>query len=443
MKLGPVVHGGLLVVALVVAYQSNTREKDSAPKHGTHAIWKLSDISAVVLESGKKRIRIERREDENGTYLWGEVARTKKVAPSKKAGPSDNDAGANDAAPVYETTVTTREFPVGEAGEKLMLQYQKLMALRKLGPIASDELERYNLHEKTLTLTAIGGGKSEHSLLLAGEKIYGGTDRYAFEVDSGNGFVLSGKLVQPLEGAEGGLSIREVHSYADEKVTSIAITTTAGDRVLVKNSATDERGEHVVWEYEETPGTSEAALASFVERVEKLRPTAYEPTLEPSSLVHIATLRYRDKGEGSLGYLELYRQLVSQQEPPKKAGARQQTQYFIKTERTRVLGKVGRLDADRVDQDLVELFGIAPPPAEPEPASPAEPEPGAPAEPEAAAPASAAGVPGAPPVATPPVATPPVAAPTAKPIVAPATKPAAKPPAPATKPPSVPDTATK
>ncbi len=367
MKLGPVVHGGLLVVALVFAYQTNTRKEDTLPKRGTHAVWKLGSLSTVVLESEKKRVRIEKREDENGSYYWGEVTRTTKTPVPAAAGPGAGDAGALDLAPEPETKVTSREFPVGRAGEELMLQYQNLMALRKVGPLASDDLERYNLHEKTVSLTAIEGGNSEHTLLLAGEKIYGGTDRYAYEVNGGIGYVLSGKLVQPLESAESSLSIRNVHSYPDAKVTSIAITTTAGDKVLVKNSVEDEGGEHIVWEYEEAPGTSEAALASFVDRVKKLKPTSYDPALEPTSLVHIATLRYRDSGKASLGYLELYRQLPEAQEPPKRPGALQQTQYFIKTERTRVLGKVGRLDADRVDQDLVELFGIAAPPAHAEP----------------------------------------------------------------------------
>ena len=375
MKLGPVVHGGLLVVALVFAYQTNTRKEDTLPKRGTHPVWKLGTLSTVVLESEKKRVRIEKREDENGSYYWGEVTRTTKTPAAAAAGPgaSAGDAGPLDLPAEPETKVTSREFPVGRAGEELMLQYQNLMALRKVGPLASDDLERYNLHEKTLTLTVIEGGNSEHAMLLAGEKIYGGTDRYAYEVNGGIGYVLSGKLVQPLESAESSLSIRKVHSYSDAKVTSIAITTTAGDKVLVKNSVKDEGGTHVVWEYEEAPGTSEAALSSFVDRVKKLKPTSYDPALEPTSLVHIATLRYRDSGKASLGYLELYRHLPEAQEAPKRPGALQQTQYFIKTERTRVLGKVGRLDADRVDQDLVELFGIAAPPAHAERPTPAPP----------------------------------------------------------------------
>ncbi len=137
-------------MALVFAYQTNTRKKDALPKRGAHAVWKLSDLTAVVLESEKKRVRIEKREDENGAYYWGEVSRTTKKSSSPKVvGPDSGDAGPVDLPPVPETTVTTREFPVGRAGQGLMLEYQRLMALRKLGPLAADELERYNLHVST------------------------------------------------------------------------------------------------------------------------------------------------------------------------------------------------------------------------------------------------------------------------------------------------------
>ncbi len=178
--------------------------------------------------------------------------------------------------------------------------------------------------------------------------------------------MLSGKLIQPLESAESSLGLKRMHTYDKARVTSITIRTTAGDNVLVKRSAPD-GGEG--WEYETTPGASDA-LASLLERVGKLKPTKYEPEMAPSSLVHIATLRYRNTSKDALGFLELYRQPVALQSAGKSAGAVLRTQYYIRTERTRVLAKVGRLDADRVDQDLVELFGIAAPSTRPAPAPP-------------------------------------------------------------------------
>ncbi len=404
MRLGPVVHGGLLLVALVISYQTSTRQQETGPKRGRHTVWKVGAVSALVFETDTKVVRIEERRDELGSYYWGEIERTKKVAKPPGAGPTNGDAGPPPPTELPETLVSIREFPVGEAGEELMQQFQSLMALRKLGPIKPEKLEYYNLHEKTNSLTLIESAEKQHSLLIAGEKIYGGTDRYVLDVDTSTGYVLSGKLIQPLESAESSLSIKKVHSFNDEKVTSIAITTTAGDKVLRKGVRKEEAGEHVVWSYEGSSESSHAALGVFVDRVAKLKPTRYESEIDPSTLVHIATLRYKDEGEASLGYLELYRQLPSAQETTEKPRSALQTQYYIKTERTRVLGKVGRLGADRVDQDLVALFGIAPPPVSPvapsvkpvapvvppTPKAPAQPAPKAPTSPAPKAPASPA-----------------------------------------------------
>ncbi len=378
MRLGPVVHGGLLAVALVFSYQTSTRKKEASQARGTHAVWKLSNISTLILESEKKTVRIEKRSDEHGSYLWAKVDRTStktKPAPVKEALPT-GDAGPESApvpaptAPVTETIVTTREFPLGKAGTELMEQFQTLMALRKIGPIGADRLEEFNLHEKTLSIVAVEGDKGERTLLLAGERIYGGTDRYMLDVKTRVGYVISGKLVQPLESSESSLRLKSMHAYDEKDVKSALVKTTAGDKVLVKATSHDEKGEHVVWEHEARPGEVDPSLGSFLDRLKKLKPTQYEPSLDASTLVHIATVRYRDKHEKSLGYLELYRQLASAQRPSEKPGRLLQTQYYIKTERTRVLGKVGRLGADRVDQDLVELFGIAPPPPPPAPVAP-------------------------------------------------------------------------
>ncbi len=385
MRLGPVVHGGLLVVALVFSYQTATRKKEASQERGTHAVWKLANLSTIILESEKKTVRIEQRTDDYGSYLWATVDRRSSRPSSTKTKPAPavesvphGDAGPESAPapieppiePETETIVTTREFPLGKAGDELMEQFQTLMALRKIGPIAAEGLEEFNLHEKTVSIVAIGKDQGERTLLLAGEKIYGGTDRYMLDVEKGLGYVISGKLVQPLESSESSLRLKSMHAYDEKNVKSTLVKTTAGAQVLVKATSRDAQGEHVVWEHEARPGEVDPSLGSFLDRLQKLKPTKYEPSLDASSLVHIATLRYRDKNEKSLGYLELYRQLASAQEPSEKPGAVLQTQYYIKTERTRVLGKVGRLGADRVDQDLVELFGIAPPPPPPEPVAP-------------------------------------------------------------------------
>jgi hypothetical protein len=371
MRSGTVIYGGLLVVALLFAYQTETRTKTKKPTRGTHLVWKIPKVTAIRLESETKTIHLEARKDDQGAYLWGHSERTSRK-PIKPVTP-EADAGVGDppekvaAPPEEEVTVTKRDFPLGIAGDTLFDDFAKLMALRKLGPLTPEQIEEYELHEKTMNLTVFGG-KEERTLLLASKTIYGGTDRYAIDVKSNVGYVISGKLVQPVDSAESTLGLKKMHRYEEDEIRSIEVKTTAGDKEIIKGSTTDEKGEHTIWSDAAKPGENDQTLANFIDRVAKLKPTQYDPELAASDLVHIATLRYLDTGKKAKGYLELYRQLPAMQKAtrdPKAPAPR--TEYFIKTERTRVLGKVSRLGAERVDQDLVELFGIAPPPAPPEP----------------------------------------------------------------------------
>lgn len=400
MRLGPVIHGGLLLVALLFAYQTSTRSKTKKPKQGTHLVWKESKPTSLVFESEESTVRMEWREDEKGKYLWGHEDRSRVVkkkldkpvepaepvegtpadaakdkAPAEE--PKDGtpaDASADEAkeeAPaeeetIEETVVTTHEYPIGTKGSDLLKEYEKLMALRKVGPITSDDFEKYDLQEKTLNLTVAFADGKQRTLLIASKSIYGGGDRYALDVQSNILYVLAGKLVKPLESAETSLGLDAVHTYKDEFVKSVEVKTTAGDKEILKGSTTDEKGQHTTWSSATSPGQNDTTLGTFIERVGKLKPAGYEPKLQAGDLIHIATLRYRDDKKQALGYLELYRQLPTMQEPSTDPKLPNQTQYYIKTEETRVLGKVGRLAGQQIDRDLVEFFGITPPPVDPE-----------------------------------------------------------------------------
>jgi hypothetical protein len=381
MRSGPIIHGSLLVVALLFAYQTSTRKKDTKPTRGTHQVWKMSKVVAIHLESETKTLKIESRTDKQGPYLWAREDRTRTVPAKKAAHAHDENEGMPKDEPVPdaladvpadEVETTTREFPIGIAGDTLLKDYQQLVALRKLGPLGAEDLEEYDLHEKTINLTVLGSGKAQQTLVLAGKSIYGGTDRYALDVSNNIGYVISGKFVQPLDSAETSLGLKKTHLYGKEEVSSVEVKTTAGDKVILKGTTTDEKGEHTIWSDAAKPDENDQTLANFIDRVSKLRPSKYEPSLTASDLVHIATLRYLGADGKSKGYLELYRQLPEMQEAASEPNAPAlTTQYFIKTERTRALGKVSRLSAERVDQDLVELFGIAAPPDPPAPKKPA------------------------------------------------------------------------
>ena len=145
-----------------------------------------------------------------------------------------------------------------------------------------------------------------------------------------------------------------------------------------------EKGKKTTWSWSDTPDKDDLTIANFLDRAGKLKPVRYNTEIDVATLNKIATVRYQGE-KGELGFMEVFRQLPKdQKDDPKNPTKVKRTEYFVKTEQTRSLGKASRMSAERVDQDLVELFGIeAPPkpPAEPKKAAPKGPPTGIPGKP--------------------------------------------------------------
>jgi hypothetical protein len=156
MRSGPIVYGALLVVALLFAYQTATRTKSEKPTQGTHAVWKMPRVTAIHLESETKTVKLEARAGDQGSYLWGHSERTSKKVVKPPTPVVTPDGGVAEppekvaAPPEEEVTITKRDFPIGVAGDELFKSFESLKALRKLGPLTPEQLEEYELNEKTM-----------------------------------------------------------------------------------------------------------------------------------------------------------------------------------------------------------------------------------------------------------------------------------------------------
>ena len=399
MRAGPIVHGALLAAALAAAYQTWTRDEAVESHIGDHLVWSLdgAKLEAIVYESEKKSVRLEVRGEGDESYLWGTVTRRREVpaevpaevaAASPDAGIATDSAVLGDAGVAFdagaaaseadaaaaEIVSTTREFPVGEDGEKLFAEVAELHALRDLGTLSGQQREEYGLESSSETLTAVFPGDQKRSLVL-GKAVYDGSARYVLESDSGKAYVLSDEVLRPIDNAETALGLRELHSFAGDEVDSIVVQTEKGDKTLRRAEAAEgEEGEETEedgnqWVVAGGSGTPDVALSGFIERVQNLKPTEYDASLEEDDLSRIATLVYRG-ADKKLGSLTLYRQLPAAQRPADAELGGARTQYWVKSERTHAFGKVSRIAAERVDIDLVDLFGIAPGPDTPDEAPP-------------------------------------------------------------------------
>ena len=393
MKTGPLIHGVLLAGALVVAYQSWTKEEKEDPTTGDFVVWQESKdaFTSIHFEAEKKSVSVEKRNQDGSDYLWGTVKRTTKkpkaktdqVAPDAATdAPEENPLPAPD-----EFTVTTREFPVGEKGDEFLDAISEMRALRQLGQLDQAQKEKYGLADSKENLTVNFGDGNSRTLVI-GNRVYGGSHRYASDATSGESFVLSSDIMRPIDSAESSLGLKKIHLYEDKDVTGAVVETSKTTKTALKKVTEDpEKGKKTTWSWSDTPDKDDLTIANFLDRAGKLKPVRYDTEVDVATLDKIATVKYQGE-KGDLGFMEVYRQLPkNQKDDPKNPSKVKRTEYFVKTERTRSLGKASRMSAERVDQDLVELFGIEAPPK-----PPAEPKKAVPK----AAPKAPPGFPGAP-----------------------------------------------
>ena len=218
-----IIHGALLVLMLGYGYRTWTADKAVTATSGDVVLWNKAPTELTAIEftsespGGTRVTKLERRSDAGGGYLWGtEITTTKRVKPVVPVAPviatgsgSGAAAGSGSATgfgsatvppppvPEMETVVTTQQFPVGDAGDKLVAAVTKARALRDLGALTDANKKDYKLDDSKTTF-AINFATEQRTFVIGGA-VFGGADRYAMESGSQRGYVLSKDLLQAVD----------------------------------------------------------------------------------------------------------------------------------------------------------------------------------------------------------------------------------------------------
>ena len=289
-----------------------------------------------------------------------------------------------------EAVTTTREFPIGKGGRDLVTSLAHLRALRDLGKLSDQQKEEYGLVDSKENLTVFFKGGKQYNLIV-GERVFGGSDRYVLQADSGKGYVLShAEILRHIDGAETSLGLKDLHRFqedADDQappktpqdpnapkpkkdrypgVQSILIEGGSNSRELVRSDTSDPKGETTLgWAGKDKPGQADLSLSNFLSQVDRLKPTDYDPAIDESSLEKVLSIKYRGGGSKVLGQFELFKkqQVTPEIKPdtPDEEGAdkanESKVEYYVKSDLTRIPGKVSKMAAERVEQDIPQLFG--------------------------------------------------------------------------------------
>ena len=372
---GVIVHAALLVVMLAYGYRTWTKEDEVKPVAGDVVLWNRSEaeLKTVEFATADRTLKLERRGQGAGAYWWGVETRTTKKLKETPPPPPPADPtqpAPPPPAPEYVDETTTREFPIGEPGEKLVKDLARMRAIKSIGTIKDDQKKDFELVDtsKTISVVMNNGGKT----LVLGGRVYGGSDRYVQDVDTGKVFVVLGSLITPLEGGEGALRPTDIRGFEPKDAMQVEIAaggkTRTVSRIKVKKSDEDKAGDphgppgDDVVETWGTGTTADTAAANFIDKVEKLRPTSFEAKLDPKSLASVVTLTYRDARGKVLGTFAVLKQEKPGTAPPSTDPTKPTpapepvVDYYVLTERTRVPAPVPKVAAERIVPDIATIF---------------------------------------------------------------------------------------
>jgi hypothetical protein len=326
MKSGTLIHVGVLAASVAVATVVWTRDKEpKALAAGDVAVWsgRSGDVEKVTYESKTRKVEVDAKKDATGRYFVGTLER-------ETPAPAGRDGGPPPAATGAKTTVG---FVSVTAGEKLADALGALKALRALGKIGDDRAAEFGLADPEATVTVKVAG-AEHKLSI-GSATPGGGDRYAKDASSGEVYVLKGEPIRNLESADSLLLEHDLHEWKEPDVQKARVEAAGKGRDLVRGGADAKR----FWADAASPDTNDETLGNWMSKLDRLRPTDFAQTPPEGSL---PVLRVDYTGKKSLGWAEIVKVPSGTDKPT----------YYLRTERTRLYGKVPTPLAEQVEQDL-------------------------------------------------------------------------------------------
>jgi hypothetical protein len=323
---GTLLHAAVLGVSVAAAIGVWMRDKEPrALAMGDVVVWSghASDVEKVTFEGKRRKVAIEAKKDALGRYFVGTLERE---APPPR--PHAADAGAP-PAPAKPTTIG---FVSVGPGDKLAEALGTLKALRALGKVGDDRAAEFGLAEPEGTVTVTISG-AERKLVVGGPTP-GGGDRYVRLLSSGEVFVLKGEPLRNLESPDSLLLERELHEWKDAEVQKARVEAGGKSRDVVRGGAAGKR----FWADAASPETNDETLGNWMSKLERLRPSEFLVT-DPEAKETLLRVEYT--GSKPLGFLEVI-----------KVPGGDKPAYYLRTERTRLYGKVVASLAEQVQQDL-------------------------------------------------------------------------------------------
>ncbi|MFC1643440.1 DUF4340 domain-containing protein [Myxococcota bacterium] len=333
------VHGGILLVAAVCAFQMWTREEVGAGPSRRVEAWAGTGEQVQRIEwESERKVVLEARQDAVGRYFVGTMQKTLDLPPKRddpkalQSVSKSEDGGAKKAKGKQETI----RFISVESASHLADSLAPLKALRFVGQVEDARLGEFGLDQPKGTLRVTVANKA-HTLVMGGPTP-GGSDHYAKEVETGAVYAVQGDMGHKLEFADSKMLERNLHDFESKEVTRVSIGQGEKHRELVAVP-----GKQNAWADPSTPDTQDETAGNWISKLNVLAVSEFfEQPPEPLGQDALVVRVDYYAGRKSRGFLELYR----------LSGDEKESDFLVRTEYLRWYGKLRKGSAGQLEQDL-------------------------------------------------------------------------------------------
>jgi hypothetical protein len=319
---GVKIHATLLAVMVLLALQTWTRDQPQPIREARVQVWErdTTEITSVRYQSRSRELEISLRGEGGDPFFWGV-----EILPAARPG-----AQADTAA-----------FPIGVRGVQVVNGFADFEVVGVVGQVSPDRDQEFGLDEPTARLTL--GFDDGPRVFEIGGAVYESSDYYARDTSTGDVYVLPEDLIGPLQTGEGAVRERRVHYFLDSEIGRVRLEARGQERVVTR--AAGGQGGAASWVPQDTPGQADQTFANFMDRLGQLAIERFDRTVPADRLERLLRLDYVSTEGEPLGFVELYSDPLAASET-----------YYLLSERTRVPAVAIPLLAQRVVQDLEQVF---------------------------------------------------------------------------------------
>lgn len=287
MKKTLAIYALLLVTSLVFAYRSWTAEEGPDLAEAVVVLQiSADDLVGVRYDSEKIDVALEVREDDAGRFVWVN-AQPKAVAEAEQP-----EQPANPHAPPPVDT-TPEEFKAGVAGDRVIEGLAPFVAKRILEGVDEAKLDELGLANAEATLSIEREGRDAKTYEVGGG-VYGGSNVYVRDPETGTIYVVDAKVIRPLQNAKRTLVDRTLFEIPQKDITRVTIR--AGDAEATFEQRNPDDAQATFWASPEASEANETA-GGWLDKALRLKTSSYvQPGEEPADLEEVFSFAVQTAG---------------------------------------------------------------------------------------------------------------------------------------------------